>query len=344
MKLWNQSLARKSLLGGDTMNPSIAAKSLLGKTVVARASRKLKSYGRRRSHRGNPLPALAGVLGGLKGLFGGPDPEKQKQRLAHIEGLRDVVAGTQAPWAGMTQRLALTNLQGIAQGRELMGVAINPTTVAAAQAALSQLGKDPSGKVAGAAPTPTAQLTSFLGTPGGALVAGKLIQGVTSTGRRSTRQRYPTYTDRYGRQRYSYKPPGGAPMRLPAGAQMSVGTPYNFFTGAIGKGGAAATAGQLAVGAAAGAAAYLVTQRLLEYLGGRAQSKEEAGVNAAKALHQALEDYKTQHGAYPPPAERQQMKEAYRQQLVELGYNPDTFTRERGAVAEFFETYNPFGG
>lgn len=69
-KLWSQSIARASLLGHETetMNPSIAAKSLLGRDVVTRATRKLFRYGRRRAYRGNPLPALIGALGSLGGL------------------------------------------------------------------------------------------------------------------------------------------------------------------------------------------------------------------------------------------------------------------------------------
>ena len=68
-KLWNQSIARKSLIGGETMNPSLAARSLLIRDVVTRASRKLRTYRPRRFFKGNPVPALVGVLG--SGLLGG---------------------------------------------------------------------------------------------------------------------------------------------------------------------------------------------------------------------------------------------------------------------------------
>jgi len=348
--IWSQGIAGRSVFGERTQNPTMAEKYLLEKHQGKRRARALIKQAKKRrrsSYKGNPPLALLGSLGSLGKLFGfgGPDPEKQKQRVAHIEGLRDVVAGTMKPWAGMTQRLALTNLQGIAQGRERMGVAINDVTVQAAQAALAQLGKDPSGAVtpAGpAAPTGVQQLTQFLGSPAG----GQLVRiGAQAARPRRGRQRYPTYTDRYGRQRYSTRPPGGAPMRLPAGAVMSAGTPYNFFTGAVGKGGVGATAGQLAIAGAAGVGAYLATQAILKRLGGRAQSQEEAGVSVAMATGDAIREYTKQHGGTPPsPAVRAEMKAAMQAKLVELGYDPVTFTRTRSGLEGFLETYNPFGG
>lgn len=37
------------------------------------------------------------------------------------------------------------------------------------------------------------------------------------------------------------------------------------------------------------------------------------------------------------------MKRAYQAQLVELGYDPVTFTRKRSGVENFLEDYNPLG-
>jgi hypothetical protein len=112
----------------------------------------------------------------------------------------------------------------------------------------------------------------------------------------------------------------------------------------VGAGGAATTVGQLAVAGAAGIGAYLVTQALLKHLGGRAQRKEEAGVNAALAFREARAEFQRQQGRAPNRAELAEMKQAYQEQLVALGYDPVTFTRTRSRVAQFFETYNPLGG
>jgi hypothetical protein len=80
-KIWSQSQARASLLGEESMNPSIAAKSLLvrryGGKRVASAERFVQRY-RRAFHRGNPVPALLATglgqsvvshIPGLKNLF-----------------------------------------------------------------------------------------------------------------------------------------------------------------------------------------------------------------------------------------------------------------------------------
>lgn len=78
--IYNQSIARRSLLGDESQNPSIAAKSLftraLGKGRVRRAIARAKKR-RRPFHSGNPLPALLGaaglnplsILSGLGGRF-----------------------------------------------------------------------------------------------------------------------------------------------------------------------------------------------------------------------------------------------------------------------------------
>ena len=191
---------------------------------------------------------------------------------------------------------------------------------------------------AGAAPSPFGMLSA----PGGLQAVAGIVRSVAPK-RSRARRGYPAYRDRYGRERYSTKPPGSE-LRLPAGASPIAGTPFNFFRSAVGSGGALATAGQVAVAAGAGLAAYLVTKKLLEVLGGRAQGKEEAGVAAALAMRDALEEYKRQKGQYPPPAERAEMKAAYAAKLEELGYDPVTFTRKRSAVEGFLEDYNPFGG
>lgn len=87
-----QSEARRRLLGTESRNPSIAAASLLGgKGNVARlVKRATKRLARRRFHRGNPAPALLGLLGGLGGKFGkrlkGPEA-RQAERVAILDAL-----------------------------------------------------------------------------------------------------------------------------------------------------------------------------------------------------------------------------------------------------------------
>lgn len=346
-----------------THNPSPAAAAMLGKRRVARAKAKLKRRGRKRAHRGNPLPAVVGLLGsagGLVGKLGGRFRKPSEQRAGSVSesvvqaanagnltaarGLieraaKPMLAKESAVWKAAAMRLSPeivrqvnANLDRIPQADQsgpeqfAQSVLANPVTAAA-----------PGGGRA-AAPSALEQAASILGQPGTIRTVARL-----ATPRRSRRQRYPTYVDRYGRQRFSTKPPG-TDLRIPAGATPSPGTPYSFFRGAVGKGGAAATAGQVAVAAAAGVAAYLVTQRVLQYLGGRAQAKEEAGVNAALAFRQARADFKKQQGREPNRTELKEMGDAYKAQLLELGYDPVTFTRKRGRVAEFLEDYNPLGG
>lgn len=324
--VWNQGSARRALIGGRTMNPSPAATALLGKQRAARGRLALKKRGRKSAHRGNPVPALVGVLAPVIGKYlhiGGPDPAKQALRLQTLQ--RYAEAGN------------LKELDAVARRLEGHGVAINDVTVNAA-AELAQKVREH--QVATATPTPTvaSTITGLLSSPGAAPIIREVVKQA-----KPKRQRYPTYRDSYGRQRYSYKPPG-SDIRIPAGATPVVGSPYSFFRGAVGGGGAATTAGQLAVAGAAGVAAYLVTQKLLQYLGGRAQSAEEAGVNAARAHREALEELKLRLGRAPNAAEKAEINDTYKSKLIELGYNPVTFTRTRSKLDQLLEDYNPFGG
>lgn len=364
-RIWSAGVARRALMGHErTHNPSPAAASMLGKRAVRTAKRKLKRVGRKRAHKGNPSPAVvsslaglipggslvSGLLGGLGGRFRSPSEVRAAKVAPAV--VQAANSGNLTAAAGLIERAARPMIAKEHAVWQAAAAQLSPAIVAAVKTHMKSIpAADQSGpeqfaasvlaspvQLPGVAPTGIQQALGALQTPGLVQTIGRI-----ATPRRSRRQRYPTYSDRYGRQRYSTKPPGSQ-MRLPAGATPSPGTAYSFFQGAVGKGGVGTTVGQVAVAAAAGAAAYLVTQKLLQYLGGRAQAKEEAGVLAARALHEALEEYKQLHGKYPPPAERAEMKAAYRAKLVELGYNPDTFTRTRGAVAGFLEDYNPFGG
>jgi hypothetical protein len=70
-RIWSQSVARRAIMGRErTHNPSPAASALLGHFRVRAAKRQLRRLGRKRAHKGNPLPAIVGLLGGLGSLGG----------------------------------------------------------------------------------------------------------------------------------------------------------------------------------------------------------------------------------------------------------------------------------
>jgi len=356
-----QSNASKFVHGErPTNNPTMAARFIIGRGKVAQS--RLKQYARRvvkaRRYKGNPsLAGLAsvvpggGLLGGLLGGLGGRFKKPSEVRAAAVapQIVAAANAGNLMAARGLIERAAKPMIAKESAVWKAAAAQLAPNTVAAVKKNAASIPQaDQSNPEAFAASVMGYQPTVAPGAAGlaqyGSLVTPQLVTAVArAAAPKRARARYPTYTDRYGRQRYSTKPPGSQ-YRLPAGATASPGAPYSFFRGAVGAGGAAATVGQLAVAGAAGVAAYLVTQRVLAALGGRAQGKEEAGVAAALAFRQARADFKQQQGRDPNAAELKEMKAAYQQQLVELGYDPVTFTRERSRVEEFLETYNPLGG
>lgn len=359
-RIWSQSVARRSLMGRErTHNPSPAAAKLLGKRAVKRAKAKLKRRGKRRAHKGNPLPAVVGLLGGsgLLGKLGGrfrPPAEVRAAKVAESV-VQAANSGNLTAAAGLIER---ANKPMIAKEHAVWVAAaarLSPQTIAAVKAnakripaadqsdpekfAASVLGNPV--QIAGEAPSGIQSALGILQQPGTIRTIGKL-----ATPRRGRRQRYPTYTDRYGRQRYSTKPPGSQ-MRLPAGATPSPGTAYSFFRGAVGRGGAATTAAQLGVAAAAGAAAYFGTQAILKYFGGRAVRQEEAGVQLALAARDARKEYALSHnlrGAPPtygvPASVIREIGAGMKQQLAELGYNAQG-VRTRSGVENFLSDYAP---
>lgn len=319
--------ARAYLMGReDTINPNPAAASLLG-IRPKRATAYSIGPARRSLHRtrtSNPIPAAVSVLGSLGGLgkkFQSRDA-RDKARFAQADQLAQ--RATLGDAAALAELTRLSTQFATAKAKEYASLKL--AEVLAAKKAASTAAAKP----------------SLLSTP----LAGQIVSGVIREGAkaarpgRGRRARYPTYVDRFGRQRYSTKPPG-TEMRIPAGATPAPGTPYNFFRGAVGGGSAAQTAGQLAVAGAAGVGAYLVTKRVLANLGGRALGKEQAGVAAALAFRQARTDFKAQRGRDPNRAELAEMKRAYQHQLEELGYDPVTFTRRRSRVEEFLSDYAP---
>lgn len=366
-KLWNQSHARASLLGRetDTMNPSIAARSLLGEFRVRQAQKvKRRSGFLRKFHKNNPTLAsigslvpggglIGGILSGLGGRFNKPSEVRaaalapaivQAANAGNLTAARGLIERAARPmkvaesavWKAAAAQLSAATVAAVHKHIASIPQADQSNPENFAHSVLSSAVQLPT---AGAAPGNA--FTQLAATPGVAQLAGKIV--TQATRRPRARRGYPAYTDRYGRQRYSTKPPG-TQLRLPVGASPIAGTPFNFFRSAVGSGGAAATAGQLAVAAGAGLAAYLVTQKLLEHFGGGAQKAEEAGVSASLAHHEAILEFKKQKGRNPNAAELAEMKSALRDKLVELGYDPVTFNRTRSGVENFLETYNPFGG
>jgi len=167
-----------------------------------------------------------------------------------------------------------------------------------------------------------AGVTSFAKTPGGAKAIGAIA---TAAFRRSpTRRR--SYIDQFGRRRTRvvrtdsgvYDEPPSQDDAGEAIDQGDDGQDGGFFTGDVSqlKGGKALGAAALVAGAGAGA--YFVTKNLLDHMGAGARSRAEQGTQATLAFHQALEDYKAAHGAYPPPAERARMKNTWALQLAQI--------------------------
>lgn len=110
-KVWSHSVARASLTrGGATHNPTLAAAALLGKRTVRRAALRLsRGVTRRRSyHKGNPLPAIGGILGGLPQIGRRVDPKKHAQRAGAIDAL--------ARKAATGDKGALDELERVANG------------------------------------------------------------------------------------------------------------------------------------------------------------------------------------------------------------------------------------
>lgn len=86
MTIWSQSVARRALMGGErTHNPSPAAfftlQKSFGKRRLLRGIRKVNRL-RRSFHRGNPLPAVLGLAGGLAGKLGGRFKTPSERRAA----------------------------------------------------------------------------------------------------------------------------------------------------------------------------------------------------------------------------------------------------------------------
>jgi len=372
-KLYNRSQARASIMGHEpTMNPTPAAAMLLGMTVQRpighRSSVAKRSILKRRHPRtANPTPAalvssvvpggslITSLLGGLGKRFKAPS-EKRAAGLAPAI-VASANAGNLTAARGLLERAAKPMKVAESLVWKAAAAQLSQTIVAAVQKHLANIPQaDQSGPeqfaqsvvasayqapgVGAAAPSAAAQLLGVLGQPG-------TVRALASAAkpRASRRQRYPTYVDRYGRQKYSTRPPEMGEMRLPAGATPAPGTPYSFFQGKVGGGSAAQTAGQLALVAAAGTAAYLGTQAILKHFAGGNVAPEQAGVALALAARDARKEYALTHnlrGPAPsygvPAAVIKQIHDGQVAKLRELGYN-EHGVRVRSASERFLSTY-----
>ena len=201
-----------------TNNPSPAAAAMLGKRTVRRAKKKLKRLGRRRAHKGNPLPAVAAILGsGVLSKLGGRFRKPSEARagalapsvvqaanagnLTAAAGLieraaRPMIAKEHAVWAAAAAQLAPDVIALVHKFAAKIPKADQSGPEAFAQSVLASPYQAPSGGGGGGGtPSVLEQLTGTLSQPGTIRTVASIARG-----RRSRRQRYPTYTDRYGRQ------------------------------------------------------------------------------------------------------------------------------------------------
>lgn len=337
-KLWNRGLARTSLMGNrdDTSNPTPAAKALLRKGLGARRYTKaVKRSKRRRSyHRGNPAPAALGVLAGLfKGklgqrLTGSPRYDGGPLVTTVQSFLERIQKGGQEGLAAVQQlHREATNVSGKHRmqwakvwNTELpaLGGALKP----AIRAEIKRL--DPTALVATGAERATAS------DPNESALA-RAAQGLAPVVIRETlkaskpRARYQNYIDAAGVLRRRKVTPR-AP-RLPTGGAAAV-------RGGASQLGRAALGAGVAIGGLA--AGYYVGSKLNKYLAGRALGKEQAGVAAALALREARAEATAAKGSALTAAEARSLGAEYKAQLLQLGYDPVTFTRSRSIVERFF--------
>lgn len=194
-------------------------------------------------------------------------------------------------------------------------------------------------------PSAIGAVLATLSTPAGARAAGTVAASIiraTASGRRYQTQRYrDPYTGRTRSRRVYLDPPiqrGGGMVStegLPVG---EVASAAGAVKGIGGAGGSAAAGALAKTGVVIGglAAGYFIGHELNNYLAGRALSKEQAGVQAALAFRQARAAAAARKGAPLTTAEVQSLGAAYKAGLVQLGYDPKTFTRTRSTVERFF--------
>lgn len=184
-RLYSAGVAARAILGSrlTTHNPSPAAAFLLKlgpkrRAAVERLIR--RRTGKRSFFRGNPLPAVAGVLGGLPSLGRRTDPKKMKERAAKLQ----IVANR----AMQGDEAALEQLQAVSQGLAWPGGWAELRALAAQYLALaSEKQEKRAGERRAAAEAATAREARYLGA--GADVASSLFGALGRSGRSLPRRR-----------------------------------------------------------------------------------------------------------------------------------------------------------
>jgi len=295
-----QSVARRTLLGGESRNPSIAAASMLGRGSVKlgerMARRATKRRGRRSFHRGNPVPALVGLLGGLGGKLG-----KRLKGKAQKQAERQAAADALGQRALLGDSVALKALHGMASGaatREAKDYAAG--ILAQVVAALREESEMKAGsRAAGAAAARreeqavTTQRLNIFGAAAGQIgqalaraPKGRLLGGLRGAGQVAGR---------------------ASSVAGTAGAGASL-------AGAGAAATAAVVIGGLAVGALIG------TGLRLAFGTARAVRAEEAAVEANLAVRRARGEVEQRLGRKVNAAEARAMFDAAAAHLQELGF------------------------
>jgi hypothetical protein len=331
-RLWQQSLARRSLMGREsTGNPLPAAAYLLG-MAPKRTARHTVGHAHRhfkRTRTANPLPAALAVGGLIKSKLGGAvlsklgiakDTTNERVQEA-TAALARAKAGDQKAVGLLFYRIETNHFIDDRHGyapavRELIeGGYIDPDTrkIITKRVAVK---KEPGILEA---------TLGFAGTKAGQSVLGTVAREVVKGAKRkpARRRRGAYYAAPTGYEEYGVLPP-----RAPR-APRAPSAPSSASSGPS----ALAKAGVVIGGLAAG---YYIGTQLNKYLAGRALSGEQAGVAAAKAFRQARADAAAAKGAPLSATELRSLGAVYKQQLIALGYDPVTFTRKRGAVESFF--------
>lgn len=341
-KLWNRGYARAQLMGREpTMNPSPGAAFLLRMNVRAP---KLHSQGvarrrltGKRTRTANPLPAAIALAsriapGLAKKIFGSARYEGgplmttvtdilERAKKGDLSAIQIAHGAAVNPGAHRTQWAKIWNVEIPGLGGLL------PPKVRAEIKRLDPTSTVQSGTAKKAAPE-RSEADIVAATLAGA--APTILKEAS----KPTRQRvqYENFVDPVTGvlKRRRKTPRAGGVSR--AGAGAGVGRVSKLSPAFM-------RAGVVIGGLAAG---YWIGSKLNKYLvtqfGNSAVDKQKAGVAAALAFREARAEAEAAKGAALTSREMTGMASAYKKALVELGYDPVTFTYKRSAVESFFQS------
>jgi hypothetical protein len=336
-RLWNRGAARASLMGREpTMNPSPQATAMLhrayGRRLVDAAVKK-HHRSRRPFHRGNPAPALiigaAKFAKSLSQRFSGSPRYEGGPLVTSVQGILDKIQqGSINDTRALYQLGTSMKEKHRVQWKKVWDTELPPlagSLPAPVRTLIKQLDPTNAAGKAGAAKkaaqTPVEEFTEAMTTPLGQAVT----QAVTQSGRQSNpaRYSYQPVIDAAGNVigRKRVKVPGTGTAARGARAMSMRVSPAMMKAGVV--------IGGLAAG-------YYIGSQLNNLFAGRALGKEEAGVAAALAFRRAREAAANAKGAPLTAAEVRSMSSSYKAQLIELGYDPVTFTRKRSGFEDFF--------